>query len=167
MSRSPLKRNIPPLSLKSIESVVVCECDKKVEVSPSNTTISKFRTSHSRSKSAGRKGKKRPLGVMEKNIYQNLEYYKSMNHPKGKERYTEENIKFALFPNEEEMKIKPELNEKSLKLYEKVKRERKLSPNVFERLKDDEEHRSRSKIISIINRIKEVTPSKKISRQDL
>jgi hypothetical protein len=90
-----------------------------------------------------------------------------MNHPKGKERYTEENIKFALFPNEEEMKIKPELNEKSLKLYEKVKRERKLSPNVFERLKDDEEHRSRSKIISIINRIKEVTPSKKISRQDL
>jgi hypothetical protein len=48
-----------------------------------------------------------------------------------------------------------------------VKRERKLSPNVFERLKDDEEHRSRSKIISIINRIKEVTPSKKISRQDL
>jgi hypothetical protein len=83
-----------------------------------------------------------------------LDYYKSLNNSKAREREEQAMVYATLFPGEAELKLKPDLNEKTKKLYEKIKRERRLSPNVFVRLHADEESRSRSKIVSIIKRIK-------------
>jgi hypothetical protein len=80
---------------------------------------------------------------MERNVYQNLHYYKTLNATNNTRLPThtpqEQQTLYALFPSEAELRPKPHLNDKSKKLYEKVRRERRLSPNVFDRLQADEE----------------------------
>ena len=46
---------------------------------------------------------------------------------------------------------------KSKKLYQKMRKEKRLSPNVLDRFQEYENIRSQSKIVKTINRIKEVT----------
>lgn len=104
--------------------------------------------------------------MMEKNVYSNMDQYRQI--AKYQKKYKEIDLMMTLVKKQvSPLKIKPNVNYKSQKLFEKRKKQQNLSPNVFQRLQKDQENRSKDKICKTIMRIKEVTPTKRLNKTDL
>lgn len=59
--------------------------------------MTRLRTTLSRSKSR-KKVKKATLGLMERTMYENLDYYKTLNYSKTREQQEDAVIRATLFP---------------------------------------------------------------------